>query len=167
MFQPRGEAAMKNLLKTVVSSVLLLGIAAAPAIAGDKGRGHGHDRGGYSHQRDYRGDRDYRRDYHGDYRGGRDYYRRDDRVVYRPVYVQPRPVYYAPRVVYRPAPRPHWARGGYYYGPGYGPTYVVDDWGYYGLRRPPHGYYWRRSDAGEFLLVALATGIIADVILNH
>jgi len=162
MFQTRGEAAMKNLLKTVVSSVLLLGMASAPAFAGDHGRGHGrgHDRGGWSHQRDHRGDRDYRRDYrHDHYRG--------DRVVYRPVYVRPRPAYYAPRTVVVHRPAPYWARGGYYYGPGYAPTYVVNDWGYYGLRRPPHGYYWRRSDAGDFLLVALATGIIADVILNH
>ncbi|GAB2493630.1 RcnB family protein [Pseudoxanthomonas sangjuensis] len=157
---------MKNLLKTVVSSVLLLGMASAPAFAGDHGRGHGrgHDRGGWSHQRDHRGDRDYRRDYRHDYR--HDHYR-GDRVVYRPVYVRPRPAYYAPRTVVVHRPAPYWARGGYYYGPGYAPTYVVNDWGYYGLRRPPHGYYWRRSDAGDFLLVALATGIIADVILNH
>lgn len=54
-----------------------------------------------------------------------------------------------------------------YYGPGYGPTYVVDDWRYYRLAPPPRGYYWRRSDAGDFLLVAAATGIIADIILHH
>lgn len=146
---------MQKLIKTVVSSLLLLGFAAAPAFAGDHGRGHGrgHDRDGYSHQRDYRGDR-------------HDYYRGDHRVVYRPVYVQPRPVYYPPRVVvHRPAP--YWVRGGHYYGPGYATTYVVNDYGYYGLHRPPHGHYWRRSDAGDFLLVAMATGIIADVILNH
>jgi Ni/Co efflux regulator RcnB len=68
-------------------------------------------------------------------------------------------------VVQRPAS--YWTRGGYYYGPGYAPTYVVNDWGYYGLNQPPYGYYWRRSDAGDFLLVALATGIITDMILNH
>lgn len=151
---------MQKLIKTVVSSLLLLGFAAAPAFAGDHGRGHGrgHDRDGYG----YRGDHDRR-----DHRDHRRYdYRGDRHVVYRPVYVQPRPVYYPPRVVVR-HPAPYWVRGGHYYGPGYATTYVINDYGYYGLRRPPHGHYWRRSDAGDFLLVAMATGIIADVILNH
>lgn len=86
--------------------------------------------------------------------GYRDYYRPND---YRP----------APRVVYRPVPAPYWRRGGYYYGRGYAPTYVVNDWGNYGLYAPPSGYYWRRSDAGDFLLVAITTGIITHLILNH
>ena len=80
------------------------------------------------------------------------------RVVYRPAY---RPAYHPG---YGP---PRWARGGRYYDRGYGPTYVVRDYCDYGLRAPPRGYYWRRSDAGDFLLVALATGIIADLILGH
>jgi Ni/Co efflux regulator RcnB len=61
----------------------------------------------------------------------------------------------------------HWARGGRYYGNGYGPTYVVSDYYGYGLRAPPRGYYWRRSDLGDFLLVAATTGVIADLILHH
>lgn len=80
------------------------------------------------------------------------------RVVYRPAY---RP---APPPVYGP---PRWARGVPYYDRGYGPTYVVHDYYDYGLRPPPRGYYWRRSDAGDFLLVAVATGIITDLILGH
>ncbi|MEP6908775.1 MAG: RcnB family protein, partial [Pseudoxanthomonas sp.] len=31
----------------------------------------------------------------------------------------------------------------------------------------PRGYYWRRSEVGDYLLVAAATGIIADLILRH
>ena len=43
----------------------------------------------------------------------------------------------------------------------------MNDWRGYGLRTPPRGHYWRRSDSGDYLLVALATGIIADIILGH
>ena len=89
-------------------------------------------------------------------------------VVY---YAPPRAYYAPPRVVYRagyyPAPRPIWVRGARYYGPGYGPTYVVNDWGGYGLAPPPYGYYWRRDGVGNFLLVAATTGIITDLILHH
>ncbi|GGJ99217.1 hypothetical protein GCM10011394_05440 [Luteimonas terricola] len=80
------------------------------------------------------------------------------------VYV-PRPV-----VVHHPSAYrgpPPWARGRHYGYAGYAPTYVVRDYGPYGLRHPPRGYHWRRSDAGDFLLVAIATGIIADVILGR
>lgn len=88
--------------------------------------------------------------------------------------------------------RPEWsgwrgARAGYWYAPGYGyqrfdpryrgawrrgayvpgpyRRYFVQDWGYYGLRAPPPGYRWVYAD-GNFVLMAVATGLIADVILN-
>jgi Ni/Co efflux regulator RcnB len=34
------------------------------------------------------------------------------------------------------------------------------------LRRPPHGYEWRESN-GQFILAAVATGVIASIILDH
>lgn len=37
---------------------------------------------------------------------------------------------------------------------------VVNDWGRYHLRRPPPGHYYYRTDAGDILLVAAATGAI-------
>lgn len=164
---------MRHALKSGMSLLFALAFAAAPAMARDHDRGHGrdrdHGRSSYQHDdRDYgrsdyrRGDRDRYRDddryrdygrsygYRDGYRDDRRYYRPPPRVVYRPVYVAPR-----------------WVRGGRYYDRGYGPTYVVDDYYGYGLRAPPRGYYWRRSDAGDFLLVALATGIIADLVLSH
>lgn len=168
---------MRHALKTGLSLLFALAFAAAPAMARDHDRGHdrGRDHGRSSHQYDGRdhGRSDYRRgdrdryrdddrrygyrdhDYRDrDYRNDRRYYRSAPRVVYRPVY---RPVHVAPR----------WVRGGRYYDRGYGPTYAVNDYYGYGLRAPPRGYYWRRSDAGDFLLVALATGIIADLVLGH
>src|SRR3546814_236595 len=94
--------------------------------------------------------------------------RHDRRIVIRgPRVIHRSPRYYSPRpvVVHRGPPR--WSRGHRYYRAGYGRTYVVNDYYSYGLRRPPSGYYWRRSDAGDYLLVAIATGIIADLILSH
>ncbi len=156
---------MKRLLKIAASSLLLFGMVAAPAMAGDHDR---HDRRGHGHydRDDDDDDRHRHRDYRRDYRYDRRDYRHDRRGP-RVVYVQPRYYSAPPRVVYRQAPRPHWVRGGRYYGDGYAPTYVVNDWGHYGLRSPPRGHYWRRSDNGDYLLVALATGIIADIILNR
>ena len=45
--------------------------------------------------------------------------------------------------------------------------YYVDDYEHYRLRRPPHGHRWIRTDDGKYLLVAVATGIIADILLHH
>lgn len=42
---------------------------------------------------------------------------------------------------------------------------IVGNYGYYHLRRPPHGYHWVRVN-GDYLLVAITTGIIADIILH-
>ena len=47
------------------------------------------------------------------------------------------------------------------------PRYYVDDYEYYELRRPPRGHRWVRTEDGRFILVAVATGIIADILLHH
>lgn len=44
--------------------------------------------------------------------------------------------------------------------------YIVVDWQHAHLREPPHGCAWIRSDNGDYLLVALATGVIIDM-LTH
>ncbi|MGE3250591.1 MAG: RcnB family protein [Hyphomonadaceae bacterium] len=41
----------------------------------------------------------------------------------------------------------------------------VADYRRYRLHAPPRGYEWRRSDSGEFILAAVATGVILSVIL--
>jgi Ni/Co efflux regulator RcnB len=64
------------------------------------------------------------------------------------------------------AGRPHWSRGDRLYRDYWGPRYYVHDWHRYHLRRPPRGYRWVRV-GDEFLLVAISTGIIMDVLLNH
>lgn len=74
-----------------------------------------------------------------------------------------------PRVVYRPAPgRGYgWARGHRYNEYYRGPVYVVNDYSRYSVRRPPYGHHWIRDDRGNLLLVAIATGIIADFVINR
>lgn len=48
----------------------------------------------------------------------------------------------------------------------YGPQYRVDDWQRRGLPEPPHGHRWSYID-GNYVLVAVATGVITSIILNN
>jgi len=45
-------------------------------------------------------------------------------------------------------------------------NYVVDDWREHRLSAPPRGYHWVQV-GGDYVLVAVATGIILDLLLNH
>jgi Ni/Co efflux regulator RcnB len=47
------------------------------------------------------------------------------------------------------------------------PRYYVEDYRVYHLAPPPRGHRWIRSPDGRFILVAVATGIIADILLHH
>ena len=44
--------------------------------------------------------------------------------------------------------------------------YVVDDWRGHRLNEPPRGYEWVQA-GGDYLLVAIATGVIALILLNQ
>lgn len=44
--------------------------------------------------------------------------------------------------------------------------YVVDDWRGHHLSAPPRGYHWVRT-GGDYVLVAIATGIIAQLLLSQ
>ncbi|WNL45840.1 RcnB family protein [Dyella sp. BiH032] len=131
---------MKNLSKLF----LALGLLAGSGVALADGHGHGHgDRHGHYDRGDWgRHDHDRRDHWRGPDRGWHD----DRRYYYGGHY----------------RPHPHrWARGERYYGP----VYVVNDYRYYRLRPPPYGYHWVRDDGG-YLLVAIGTGIILDMVLN-
>jgi Ni/Co efflux regulator RcnB len=73
-----------------------------------------------------------------------------------------------PTIMATPGYRPGynaWRRGGYlppYYR---GNGYVIHDYGYYRLRPPPRGYYWYRA-GNDYVLAAIATGLIFDIINN-
>ena len=45
------------------------------------------------------------------------------------------------------------------------PHYVVNDWRVHQLTPPPRGYQWIQNGA-DYVLVAIATGVIASIILN-
>jgi len=47
-----------------------------------------------------------------------------------------------------------------------GYQYVVEDWRGHRLTPPPRGYHWVQT-GGDYVLVAVATGIIASILLNH
>lgn len=133
-----------KIVRIVLIAALLVGISNVALASPDRDhhdrqRSSHYERGHSQHWRESRRDR-------GHHRG-------HDR---RPVVVHH---VYAPRYA---APRHHWRRG-YRYS---GPTYVVRDYGYYRLRQPPRGYHWVRADNNDYLLVAIATGIIMDIAMR-
>ncbi|SEJ16066.1 RcnB family protein [Frateuria terrea] len=56
----------------------------------------------------------------------------------------------------------HWERGRRYDGP----IVIVRDYDHYRLRPPPRGYHWVRDDDDNYVLVAVATGIILDAVFH-
>jgi len=44
--------------------------------------------------------------------------------------------------------------------------YVVNDWRSHRLSAPPRGYQWVQT-GGDYVLVAVATGLIAQILLNQ
>jgi Ni/Co efflux regulator RcnB len=44
--------------------------------------------------------------------------------------------------------------------------YVVNNYREHNLRPPPRGYHWVQT-GGDYVLAAVATGLIADLIINH
>ncbi len=47
-----------------------------------------------------------------------------------------------------------------------GRQYVVDDWRGHHLSAPPRGYHWVQSGS-DYILVAIATGVILQLLLNN
>jgi len=139
---------MHRLAVAALTTLLAFGATAPAFAAGD----HDHDRGRHGWDDRGRGHGPDRRDDHRHYNAGY-------REGYRDARRAP-----PPRVVYHPYAfqRGHGYRN--YYG---GPVYVVNDYGRYHLRRPPYGHHWIRDDRGNLLMVAIASGIIADIVLNH
>lgn len=142
---------MKRLLLAASIALLLSPAAAFAAPAWqDHGHGHGHDQ-----RQSHHDDRYDRRDSH------------DRRVVVR------RPVIIRHDVIVRHDNGRHlgWARQSFRRGQRVPvvylqPRYYVTDYRGYGLAPPPYGYRWVRpyNDSGEYLLVQVATGLIAQVL---
>lgn len=68
--------------------------------------------------------------------------------------------------VYYGARGPEWRRGGHVPREYMDRQYRVDDWRGHHLSAPPRGYQWVQV-GNDYVLVALATGIIAQLLLSH
>ncbi len=66
----------------------------------------------------------------------------------------------------RPGPDRAWQRGDRLPPEYRGRQYVVDDWRGHRLSAPPRGYHWVQH-GNDYVLAAIATGVIASVLLNH
>lgn len=112
--------------------------------------------------RDSRDFRDHNRDGRVDYRDDRDNrysrdhqrYDRDDRRGHNNGYVR------------GAGPRHDFYRGGRLSNDYRHNRYVVTDWRSRRLSAPPRGYHWVQA-GDDYLMVAIATGIIAHVLLNN
>jgi Ni/Co efflux regulator RcnB len=158
---------MKRLLVTAMAAMTL---ASPLAITNASAKDYGYQR--VDDRRDYREDRrDDRRDYRDDrrhYNNGHRENRWDNRRHNGYSYNN-RWYYGAPPAAYygRPGFEPGyhaWRRGdrlprGYHY--------EVVDYRRYNYAPPPRGYHYVRDDRGDVILAAIATGIIASIILNQ
>ena len=127
--------------KTLVSIVLALSLAAGGSAFGQgRGDGDGNDR-------DSRGQRGNHQDRRHD--EGRNADRRDERGDERGA-----------------GPNHDFRRGGRLPAEYRNRQYVVDDWRGHRLSAPPRGYHWVQT-GGDYMLVAIATGVILQLLLDH
>ena len=145
---------MKTRLSLLIAAAVI-GFSAGPAMA----QSHGHDGEDHGHY-DKHDKHDKHQDKHDDEHddGYQDRYdRRDERHDDRRYY----------GMHDRGRHEGWYKRGGHVPMEYRGDRYVVTDWYSERLREPPRGYHWVRSDNGDFLLVAVATGIITDLLLHQ
>jgi len=62
---------------------------------------------------------------------------------------------------------PRLQRGGYVPQHYRAQRYVVNDWRAHHLYAPPAGQQWVRADNGDYALMAIATGLIAALVVNQ
>jgi Ni/Co efflux regulator RcnB len=60
---------------------------------------------------------------------------------------------------------PHWSRGDRLSGAYRDNTHEVSDWRGRHLRQPPRGYHWVQAN-NQYVLAAVATGVIAEIVLS-
>jgi Ni/Co efflux regulator RcnB len=65
-----------------------------------------------------------------------------------------------------PQPHAEWRRGGRVPTEYRGRNYVVNDWRGHRLQAPPRGYQWV-GVGGDYVLAAIATGVIAQIIASQ
>jgi Ni/Co efflux regulator RcnB len=157
------------MFKKLIIPALIAASISSVAVAQDRGQDRGRDdrnRGDSMQRDDHRGDdrrddhRDNNRDHNRDNNRGNDYrgndYRGDNRGNHG-----------GPMAHYRGAgPRHDLQRGGRLPSQYRNRQYVVNDWRGHRLSAPPRGYQWVQTGS-DYVLVAAATGLIAQILLNN
>jgi Ni/Co efflux regulator RcnB len=115
---------------------------------------------GYDHRGDNRRDEQRNDQRHDNHQGDRHDDRRDDRHGgYDRDHGRQDHYYYGAR-------GPEWHRGGRLPQTYRSHQYVVNDWRGHHLSAPPRGYQWVQV-GNDYVLAAIATGIIAQLLLNN
>lgn len=73
---------------------------------------------------------------------------------------------HAPAPAHAPGPAHGWHKGDRLPANYRSNQYVVNDWQSRHLRQPPSGYHWVNVN-GDYVLAAVATGVIADLLLSQ
>jgi Ni/Co efflux regulator RcnB len=60
-----------------------------------------------------------------------------------------------------------WSRGGHVPSQYRQDQYIVRDWQQHNLRTPPRGYHWVRNDSDQYVLAAITSGIIAEIVSQN
>ena len=151
----------KRMSWIAAAALALSGVAAAHDGGWQRGWGDGDRRG------DYRAAPDQREgQYRGQYPGRYERYEGRAPSEWRsPAYAYGPRYGYAPAYGYPPAYEARAWHRGERFASGYGQPCGPSEYAHYGLYSPPRGYQWVRS-GDDFLLTALATGVIFDV-LTH
>jgi Ni/Co efflux regulator RcnB len=149
---------MKSNSFVATAVALTIGMSALPSFAQGNDRDQKYQR---QHQRqDQRADR---RDDRRDDRYERRDERRDDRRDRRGYRYESR---HDHRYYYYNARGPEFRRGAYIPREYRSRQYVVVNYRVHRLAPPPRGHHWVQV-GGDYVLVAIATGIIASIILSH
>jgi Ni/Co efflux regulator RcnB len=156
------ESRMKSKRIVCMLTAAAMGLGSLSAFAQGHDERRDHDRGDHRYEQGTMGNRGHDEDRHErrDARDGRyghdrrdegryDHDRRGDHDVY----------YYGAR-------GPEWHRGGRLPSQYRDHQYVVDNWHEHHLAPPPRGYHWVQV-GNDYVLAAIATGIIAQLLLNN
>jgi Ni/Co efflux regulator RcnB len=146
-----------------VAAAALAMCMAGGAFAQDRRFDHDDRRGLQQHQQQHQQHQQQQRqfDRHGarqDFRDGRQFDRHGARQDFRDGRHFDRHGYAHPRA--------EWRRGGYVPREYRGRNYVVGDWRGHRLQQPPRGYQWV-GVGGDYVLAAIATGLIAQIIAGQ
>lgn len=149
--------------KAIISAVIAMSMLSSSAVFAQR-NDRGNERNDRAEQ-NQRGDEHRNDEHRNDERRGDEH--RDDQIQGRNDRNDYTPVAHDDRGGPRGAgPRHDMRRGGRLSNEYRGNQYVVSDWRGHHLNAPPRGYHWVQT-GGDYVLAAVATGIIMQVLLNN